>query len=164
MYAFLSKVFGRKKDDKDASSSSQVSQPVLGPGELLGGRFEAVSANVSPSSQFLELDPNVNEAKDKDKEKERDKDIGFSFFKGKWRPASPDVKPTRKLDILPHLSLNFQEPKAEPATPSLDLLFTTDQILSDADIGQRRLNPSEALILVQACSRAIVARGMIVIL
>ena len=160
MYAFLSKVFGRKKDDKDASSSTQ---PVLGPGELLGGRFEAVSANVSPTSQFVELDPNnINEAKDKEKEKE--KDVGFSFFKGKWRPASPDVKPTRKLDILPHLSLNFQEPKAELATPSMGLLFTTDQILSNADIGQRRLNPSEALILVQACSRAIVARGMTMIL
>ena len=159
MYAFLSKVFGRKKDDRDASSSSQ---PVLGPGELLGGRFEAVSANVSPSSQFVELDPNVNEVKDK--EKEKDKDVGFSFFKGKWRPASPDVKPTRKLDILPHLSLNFQELKAEPATPNIGLLFTTDQILSDAEIGQRRLNPSEALILVQACSRAIVARGMLMTL
>lgn len=160
MYAFLSKVFGRKKDDRDASSSSQ---PVLGPGELLGGRFEAVSANVSPSSQCVELDPDINEPKDsKDKGKEKEKDVGFSFFKGKWRPASPDVKPTRKLDMLPHLSLNFQDPKTEPATPFL--LFTTDQILSDADIGQRRLNPSEALILVQACSRAIVARGMIIIL
>ena len=158
MYAFLSKVFGRKKDDRDASSSS--SQPVLGPGELLGGRFEAVSANVSPTSQVLQLEPTIDEAKDK--EKERDKDVGFSFFKGKWRPASPDVRPTRKLDILPHLSLNFQEPiMAEAATPNLGLLFMTDQILSDADIGQRRLNPSEALILVQACSRAIVARGMI---
>ena len=157
MYAFLSKVFGRKKDDKDASSSTQ---PVLGPGELLGGRFEAVSANVSPSSQCVELDPNINEAKDKEKEKE--KDVGFSFFKGKWRPASPDVKPTRKLDMLPHLSLNFQDPKTEPATPFL--LFTTDQILSDAEIGRRRLNPSEALVLVQACSRAIVARGMTIIL
>ena len=157
MYAFLVKVFGRKKDDKDASSSSSP-QPVLGPGELLGGRFEAVSANVSPSSQCLELDPDVNEVKDK--EKEKDKDVGFTFFKGKWRPASPDVRPTRKLDMLPHLSLSFQEPKAEPATPFL--LFTTDQILSDAEIGQRRLNPSEALILVEACSRAIVARGMII--
>jgi hypothetical protein len=159
MYAFLSKVFGRKKDDRDASSSSQ---PVLGPGELLGGRFEAVSVNVSPSSQCVELDPNtiINEAKDK--EKEKDKDVGFSFFKGKWRPASPNVKPTRKLDMLPHLSLSFQEPKAEPVTPCL--LFTTDQILSDADIGQRRLNPSEALILIQACSRGIVARGMFIIL
>ena len=157
MYAFLSKVFGRKKDDRDASSSSQ---PVLGPGELLGGRFEAVSANVSPSSQCVELDPNINEAKDKEKEKE--KDVGFYFFKGKWRPASPDVKPTRKLDMLPHLSLNFQDPKTEPATPFL--LFTTDQILSDAEIGRRRLNPSEALVLVQACSRAIVARGMTIIL
>ena len=157
MYAFLSKVFGRKKDDRDASSSSH---PVLGPGELLGGRFEAVSANVSPSSECVQLDPNININEAKDKEKEKDKDVGFSFFKGKWRPASPDVRPTRKLDMLPHLSLSFQEPKSEPAT----LLYTTDQVLSDADIGQRRLNPSEALILVQACSRGIVARGMFIIL
>ena len=154
MYAFLSKVFGRKKDDKEASPSS--SQPVLGPGELLGGRFEAISVNTSPIAQFAELDQKNEEAKDKEK------DPGFSFFKGKWRPASPDVKPTRKLDILPHLSLNFQEPKAASTSPDLGLLFTTDQILSDAVIGQRRLNPLEALVLVQACSRAIIAKGMIV--
>jgi hypothetical protein len=157
MYAFLSKVFGRKKDDRDVPSSS--SQPILEPGELLGGRFEAVSPNVSPPTQFSDLNPDINEAS---KDKEKGKDAGFSFFKGKWRPASPDVKPSRKLDILPHLSLNFQETKAVSAKPDLGLLFTTDQILSDAVIGQRRLNPLEALILVQACSRAIIARGMII--
>ena len=158
MYAFLSKVFGRKKDDRDAPSSSQQ---VLGPGELLGGRFEAVSPNVSPSAQFSQLIPDINEAS---KDKEEEKDAGFSFFKGKWRPASPDVRPTRKLDVLPHLSLNFQETKAISAKPDLGLLFTTEQILSDAVIGQRRLNPLEALILVQACSRAIIARGMVMFL
>jgi len=156
MYAFLSKVFGRKKDDKDASSSSQ---PVLGPGELLGGRFEAVSRSISPIPQFSELDPKTQEAKDKEVEN----DAGFSFFKGKWRPASPDVKPSRKLDVLPHLSLNFQEPKAVSATPDMGLLFRTDQILSDAVIGQRRLNPLEALVLVQACSQAIIAKGMFIL-
>ena len=160
MYAFLSKVFGRKKDDRNVSPSSQ---PVLGPGELLGGRFEAVSPNVSPTAQYLELNPDINEAS-KDKDRVKGNDAGFSFFKGKWRPASPDVKPTRKLDILPHLSLNFQETKALSAKPDLGLLFTADQILSDAVIGQRRLNPLEALILIQACSRAIIARGMIMFL
>lgn len=159
MYAFLSKVFGRKKDDKDTSSSSQ---PVLDPGELLGGRFEAISPNVSPAAvPFLELDPKFNETTN---DKEKEKDAGFSFFKGKWRPASPDVKASRKLDILPHLSLNFQESKTVSATPDLGVLFTTDQILSDAVIGQRRLNPLEALVLIQACSRAIVAKGITIFL
>ena len=153
MYAFLSKVFGLKKDDKDPSSSSQS---VLFPGELLGGRFEAISPNVSPTAQFLELDRNPEEAKDKDKEK----NVGFSFFKGKWRPASPDVKPSRKLHVLPYLSLNFQEPGAVSTAPDLGLLFSMDHILSDAVIGQRRLNPSEALVLVQTCSQAIVAKGV----
>jgi hypothetical protein len=160
MYAFLSKVFGRKKGNRDEPSPS--SQPVLGPGELLGGRFEIVSPNVSPSAPFSELNPDTNETS-RDKQREKEKDAGFSFFKGKWRPASPDVKPTRKLDTLPHLSLNFQENKAVSAKPDLGLLFTADQILSDAVIGQRRLNPLEALILVQACSRAIVAKGMILL-
>lgn len=46
---FLSKVFGRKKEDKDPSPNK------LGPGELLGGKFAAVSPNVSPNAGRFRL-------------------------------------------------------------------------------------------------------------
>lgn len=155
MHSFFSKVFGRKKEDKETSPTT------LGAGELLDGKFEAVSPSVSPSAtNFLELDQtkakaNVNEGKDKE--------IGFSLFRGKSRPSSPEVN-QRKLDNLPHLSLNFRETKEELASRQLGFLQETDLdtqgLLSDAVIGQRRLNPLEALVLIQACSKAITARGM----
>ncbi|KAF8963282.1 hypothetical protein BDZ97DRAFT_1732200, partial [Flammula alnicola] len=154
MHAFLSKVFGRKKDDKETSPTS------LAPGELLDGKFEAVSPNVSPSAaNFLELDPKVNGHEGKD----REQDIGFSLFRAKSRPSSPAVKP-KKLDTLPHLSLNFREAEGESPSRELGFLFDADPnaetLLTDVVIGQRRLNPLEALVLIQACSQAITTRGM----
>jgi hypothetical protein len=140
MHSFLSKVFGRKKDDKETSPTT------LAPGELLDGRFEAVSPNVSPSAtHFLELDPKTNG---------HGKDT-FTFLRAKSRPASPELKPIKKLDTLPHLSLNFSEFKERPLEPDLDV----EGLLTDAVIGQRRLNPLEALVLIRACSQAIIARG-----
>ncbi|KAF9484794.1 hypothetical protein BDN70DRAFT_824947 [Pholiota conissans] len=149
MHSFLSKVFGRKKEDKETSPTT------LAPGELLDGRFEAVSPNVSPSANhFLELDPPKTT---------NGQEIGFSLFRGKSRPSSPEVN-QRKLDNLPHLSLNFRETKEELASRQLGFLSDTDLdtqgLLSDAVIGQRRLNPLEALVLIQACSKAITTRGL----
>jgi len=146
MHSFLSKVFGRKKDDKETSPTT------LAPGELLEGRFEAVSPNVSPSANnFLELDLKPN---GHGKEKENP----FPFFRAKSRPASPEI--TKKFDILPHLSLNFSEFKGQPLDHDLDI----EVLLTDAVIGQRRLNPLEALVLIRACSQAIIARGRCLII
>ncbi|PPQ69057.1 hypothetical protein CVT24_000100 [Panaeolus cyanescens] len=150
MQSFLSKVFGRKKDDKDVSPTQ------LSPGELLGERFEAISPNVSPgAAQFLELDPKVNAG-------EASKDPGFTLFRAKSRPSSPQTKPKRH-DTLPQLSLAFLEPNG-PLSPAADFVREADPdmsvLLSDAIIGQRKLNPLEALILIRACSQAIIARGL----
>ena len=41
----------------------------------------------------------------------------------------------------------------------LDVDLDTQGLLSEAVIGERRLNPMEALVLVRACGEAIVARG-----
>ena len=102
MHSFLSKVFGRKKDDKETSPI------VLAPGELLDGKFEAVSPNVSPTAtKFLELDPTTNGH-------DKEKDYPFTLFRAKSRPASPELKPTKKLDTLPLLSLDFSEFKEQP--------------------------------------------------
>lgn len=154
MHSFLSKVFGRKKEDKSTSPTT------LAPGELLDGKFEAISPNVSPSANnFLELDMNGNGHGAKDKGKE----VGFSkIFRAKSRPSSPEVN-HKKLDTLPHLSLNFRETREEVARELgflLDVDSDTHDLLSDAIIGQRRLNPLEALVLIQACSKAITSRGM----
>lgn len=147
MHSFLSKVFGRKKDDKETSPTT------LAPGELLEGRFEAVSPNVSPNAtRFIELDPKVNGH-------DKEKDNTFTFFKAKSRPASPQLT-TKKLDTLPHLSLNFSDFKERSHDPDLDV----EVLLTDAVIGQRRLNPLEALVLIRACSQAIISRGWYLIM
>ncbi|KAF4623663.1 hypothetical protein D9613_002322 [Agrocybe pediades] len=155
MHAFLSKVFGRKKEDKEPSPTS------LRPGELLDGKFEAVSPNVSPiGTNIVELDAKANgqEAQDKDKEG------GFSLFRAKSRPSSPDIKPKKLTDTLPQLSLNFAGPSESSNANTIDSLLELDLdsqiLLSEAVIGQRRLNPLEALVLIRACSQAIISTGL----
>ena len=154
MHAFLSKVFGRKKEDKEPSPTS------LQPGELLDGKFEAVSPNVSPAANnFLELDPKANGQDAQDK----DKDGVFALFRAKSRPSSPEIKPKKLTDTLPQLSLNFAGPGESSDANTIDSLLELDIdsqiLLSETVIGERRLNPLEALVLIRACSQAIVSTG-----
>lgn len=156
MPSFLSKVFGRKKDEKGSPQSQGRGLD----GSLLGGKFEAVSPTVSPSAtEFPENVPRGN-----GKEKEKEKEGAFGIFKVKSRPSSPEVP--QKKDDLPQLSLILPVPKEDPQARALGVVFEADpeaQILTDAAIGERRLNPLEALILVRTCSQAIIARGVFVI-
>ncbi|KAF5329545.1 hypothetical protein D9619_009366 [Psilocybe cf. subviscida] len=141
MHAFLSKIFGRKKDEK---KDEETSPTALSPTQLLDGKFEAVSPTVSPSaSKFLELDQTNGE-----------RDQSTSSARTTTRPTSLDGK-SSKLDTLPHLSLNFGETRTEG-------FLLDDEIrgLSDNLIGERRLNPLEALILIRSCSQAITAHGL----
>ncbi len=158
MPSFLSRVFGRKKDDKDKDASPTQ----LGPGELLGGKFEAISPNTSPNAtKYLDLDPGSRVSPiDAVRSNEKEKEFGFAFFRSKSRPSSPRVKPKRLLDTLPALSLDFDVPNNKSKTNGhiFEELGAEVQ-LSDAVIGQRRLKPQEALVLVRACSQAIVSRG-----
>ncbi|GLB44295.1 putative protein with domain of unknown function (DUF1708) [Lyophyllum shimeji] len=147
MPSFLSKVFGRKKDDKESPRSpGQQSDS-----ELLDGKFESVSPS---ATKFPEV---VNE-----KVQGKEKDTGFTLFKSKSRPSSPED--TEKRQDVPHLSLNLPGLKDESASRALGVVFEADPeaqiLLSDAAIGGRRLNPLETLILVRACSQAITARGL----
>ena len=152
MPSFLSKVFGRKKDDNpSARLPSDVSDP-----SLLGGHFDAVT----PSA--LEF-PHVENGKGEENEKGKQKEGGgpFALFKPKSRPASPDP-PQRRA---PHLSLHFSNLKDEAIARALALgvMLERDEeleiILSDEVIGGRRLNPVDALKLVRTCSQAIIDRG-----
>ncbi|KAK0436021.1 hypothetical protein EV421DRAFT_1833687 [Armillaria borealis] len=138
MPSFLSKVFGRKKDDKEPSAGRRTSTT-----SLLEGKFEGPDK--------------LPEAKDKEKGKE----IGFGLLRTK--SATP-VLSTYAPSEVPHLSLNLPGPKNGANTRSLGVVFEADPdsqiLLSQSEIGGRRLNPLETLILVRACSQAIVARGL----
>ncbi|KAF9526239.1 hypothetical protein CPB83DRAFT_896385 [Crepidotus variabilis] len=186
MPSFLSKVFGRKNHEHDHdhehenAETSHVTSP-LSPGELLEGRFEAISPNVSPSATRFDLDSTgkplsgngggklANSRPGRVAVKDKDKDINvFGLFKAKSRPSSPEVQHRRLLDTLPHLKLDFEhshstgkgEPSSSIAANTTADFLQADSVLSDAVIGQRRLNPLEALVLIRACSKVITARGL----
>ena len=145
MPSFLSKVFGRKKDDKDSSPRSP------GQVDLLGGKFEAVSPTVSPSA--LDFPDYQSKANGHGKEKAGSP---FGLFKVKSRSSSPETK-HKKLDDLPHLSLNLAVAKED--SPSHVFRAESLGLLTDAVIGERRLSPVEALVLVKTCSNAITLHG-----
>ena len=151
MAAFLSKVFPRKKD-KDASNKRHSSP------SLLEGKFEAVSPTVSPSAtHFSESAQQLNE-----RGREKEKDTGFSLFKTKSRPTSPPPDTRKTVSDAPHLTLNLPVPK-EQRSRALGVVFEADPndiaTLPDDVIGAKRLSPLEALLLVKACSSAIVNHG-----
>lgn len=151
MPSFLSKVFGRKKDDKEPPlPQGRASDP-----SLLEGKFESVSPS---ATKFPEVPNGKGNGHGNGKEKEKD---GFALFKVKSRPASPDVL-QKRIDV-PQLSLNLPGPKEDPSSRALGVVFEGDPdaqiLLGDSVLGSRRLNPLETLILVRACSQAIAARG-----
>ncbi|OJT04901.1 Zonadhesin [Trametes pubescens] len=154
MASFLSKVFPRKKE-KDANKRASVSS-------LLEGKFEAVSPTVSPSAAKFEEDAQKTKERGRSKEKEKEKDAGFSLFRTKSRPLSPAPDTPKTVLETPRLTLNLPVPKEERSR-ALGVVFEGDPddraALPDNVIGERRLNPLEALLLVKACSSAIIANG-----
>ncbi|KAF8339314.1 hypothetical protein F5887DRAFT_981887 [Amanita rubescens] len=147
MPSFFSKVFGRKKqDDKDDRDSAP-----------LGGPYENISPSVSPSAaNFPELVTNGGS---------REKDSTFHLFKSKSRVAAPESY--QKPDAAPHIALNLPSSLSQPEdspTRALDVVFEADLdsrvLLTDAAIGERRLSPTETLVLIRICARSISARGL----
>jgi hypothetical protein len=154
MPSFLSKVFGRKKQD-DKDSSGHGSDP-----SLLEGKFEAVSPNVSPTAEKFVDGTSTKDKEDKQKPKDKGKDNPFSLLKSKSATSSPDV--TTKSEPFSHLTLNLPGLKDDDNARALGVVFEADPsqlVLSDAIIGSRRLTSLETLVLVRACSQAIMARG-----
>ncbi|KAG5638831.1 hypothetical protein H0H81_009602 [Sphagnurus paluster] len=149
MPSFLSKVFGRKKDDKESPRSpGRVSDP-----DLLDGKFESVSPSATKFPEVVNGKDQAGQLKEKD--------ASFTLFRAKSPTTSPTEK--RKADV-PHLSLNLHDPLDDPASRTLGAVFGTDLnaqvVLSDSTIDNRRLSPLETLSLVQACSQVITARGL----
>ncbi|KAF8904333.1 hypothetical protein CPB85DRAFT_1255379 [Mucidula mucida] len=144
MPSFLSKVFGRKKqDDKELSPGSRTSAA-----SLLEGKFEAVSPTVSESAEKQLAQPEKGSG-------------GNGGFLQRVKPTSTQ-EPIRSYQPPPHLTLNlaFGTGKVERPLGSV-FAYPDGQItLDDKAIGERRLTPSETLVLVKSCSQAIVARGL----
>jgi hypothetical protein len=141
MPSFLSKVFGRKKDEKDPPrTEGRVSDA-----SLLEGKFETLS----PSATNFPEAPN---GKGQVKDGEKDKDTGFTLFRVKSRQPPPER--SEKRVQVPQLSLRL---------PSQREVFEAEaedqKSLADSVIGNRRLSPVETLALIRACSQAITVRG-----
>ncbi|KAI1790821.1 hypothetical protein LXA43DRAFT_1014163 [Ganoderma leucocontextum] len=153
MAAFLSKVFPRKKDKETSNKRNSASS-------LLEGRFEAVSPTVSPSAAHFS--DSAQQLKERGREKEKEKDSGFSLFRPRSRPVSPPPDTRKTAKDAPHLTLNLPVPK-EQRSRALGVVFEADpndtSTLPDNVIGERRLTPLETLVLIKACSQAIVDHG-----
>jgi hypothetical protein len=144
MPSFLSKVFGRKKQDgkEPIRSSKRSSDPSL----LEGVKFEAVPPTVSPT---------VSHSPEKGKEK--DKDPAFGLFRSKSRAQSPLPSPRETPSNGYHLTLNLSLAKEEKSRLAFEP--ESSQTLPDDVLNERRLSPSEALSLIDACAKAITERG-----
>jgi hypothetical protein len=147
MPSFLSKVFGRKKEDAadvPTSPKGHKSHP-----SLLEGKFEAVVTPASPTAANFAVA----------QQQPKDKDGGFALFKIRSRQSnSPLSKPTEEF---PTLSLNLPGQKEENGNRVLGVVFEGDRlpVLDDSVIASKRLDPIEALTLVRACSQVIIERG-----
>ncbi|KAJ7225876.1 hypothetical protein GGX14DRAFT_422711 [Mycena pura] len=152
MPSFLSKVFGRKKDDQ---KDDRLKRPPSD-ASLLDGKFEAVPPVISPTKPSFDVSAAATSDKD-----------SFGLFKGKSARASPvaipDQSVTHEKVIDYHLSLNLPSPKEE-SSRALGAVFEADPdaqiLLPESVIAERRLTPLEAFLLIQACSQAINSRGL----
>lgn len=150
MPSFFSKVFSRKGQDKEASGTTKRTSVA----SLLEGKFEAISPPASPEASKF--------AQTAQQPKEKGKDAGFPLFKARSRPTSPPPDIAKSQVPPPRLTLNLPVPKEERSR-ALGVVFEGDpndtSTLPDNIIGERRLNPLETLLLVKACSTAVVERG-----
>lgn len=145
MPSFLSKVFGRKKEDvEDTPKPLKVhaSNP-----SLLEGKFEAVS----PPS------PNVTT-----QDLVSPREGSFALFRTKSRHVGSPLSPDKRVDELPTLSLNLPGQRDDNGSRPLGVVFEGDRdvMLDDSVIGSKRLNPTETVALVRACSQVITERGV----
>lgn len=148
MPSFLSKVFGRKKQDgKEATRSSKRSSNP----SLLEGKFEAVPPTISPTAALF---PDLA-----DKGKDKDKDQTFGLFRSKSRAPSPLPGPSKLSSNGYHLTLNLPTAKEEQRELEAQFEAETTQTLPDHVLDERMLTPQETLLLIDACSKAIKEHG-----
>ena len=152
MPSFLTKVFGRKKDERESVASPPTTNKRLSQPSLLEGKYDAASPIVSPStSQFPETSSHPPPPA---------KENPLSLFRSRSR--NPDLPRTSNVSSspAPHLTLNL--PAEKEKIPALGVVFEAEpdsNSVTDEVIGNRRLSPQETLSLVKACSSAMIDRG-----
>lgn len=148
MPSFLTKVFGRKKDEKDTTSTPTANS------SLLEGKYEAVSPPNSPSA--------VQHVGSQSTQQGHAKESSLALFRSRSRTVDKQQPSNSASASAPHLTLNLPVPKEEKSR-ALGVVFEADpdsnSLVSDEVVGERRLTPLEALLLVKACSSAIAERG-----
>ena len=158
MPSFLNKVFGRKKDGDSRLASSPTSHT----SQVSGKRHSNASLAEGTSPATSPVVPNF------DKESTTGGGGGgggpLALFRSKSRPVFEEQRNANAAPIapLPVLTLNLPTAREEKSRGALGAVFDTpDAItaLSDQAIGERELSPREALLLVKACSEAIVSHG-----
>lgn len=153
MPSFLTKVFGRKKDEKETASPTTHPKRLSHP-SLLEGKYETVSPSISPSATYF---PDASS-----KQHAPVKEGPMSLFRTRSRVPDQPRPGSGNSNPAPHLTLNLPVPKEEKSR-ALGVVFEADpeniSSLSEEVIGERRLSPLEALLLAKACSTAIIHRG-----
>ena len=162
MPTFFSKVFSRGKDkEKGKDGGKEPASPTTKQGKrasihsLLEGKFEAVSPTISPStSKSGENDNQKDAEKPKDKEKS-------ALFRPLSRTKTSNAS-NQKPENAPHLTLNLNLSSLKDEskqTSNLDVVYESVAVLSDAELGEKKLSVPEALKLMRACSNVITSRG-----
>ena len=149
MPSFLSKVFGHKKGDEKDSPTPRSGRRSSDP-SLLEGKFEAVPSNISPSTHQFPEDAHASE-KVKDRDGDRVGRFGLLRSRSKPRTASSTTN-------APHLTLHLSGTTSRNDGSLVNSLNPLADESNDS-ISTRRLTSAEALLLIEACSKAITERG-----
>lgn len=168
MPSFLSKVFGRKKDEQtnghsSAPAQAQPKHKASNP-SLLEGKFEQIVTPETPiQTNFGNALPNAAPAVSSPLSKVTSRDAGgFGLFRSKSRPVSPQTT-HKPLDELPSLTLALPTQQGDTDGNGLGVDFEGENklpVLEESVIGAKRLSVEECKQLVEACAKVILERGL----
>ena len=165
MPSFLSKVFGRKKDEPTnghtpTPAKAQPKHKASNP-SLLEGKFEQVVPPETPiQTNFANALPIPIVSSPLSGVTSREAG-GFGLFRSRSRHASPPTA-HKPLDELPSLTLALPTQQEDTDGDGLGVDFEGENrlpLLDESVIGAKRLNVEECKQLVDACTKAILERG-----
>ena len=167
MPSFLSKVFGRRKDElanghTSAPAKAQPKHKASNP-SLLEGKFEQVVTPETPiQTNFANALPTATPVVSSPLSKVTSREgVGFGLFRSRSRPASP-LTTHKPLDELPSLTLALPTQQGDTDRDGLGVDFEGESrlpVLEESVIGAMRLNVEECKQLVDACTKVILERG-----
>lgn len=180
MPTFFSRVFSRKDKDKKKDAEEKDKDRLPSPTSPTNKRLSSLSQQEGRQP--------AEPIKEKEDDKDKDK-FGLALFRPKSQHAKTASTssaparnaPTKRADDFPQLKLDLNLPglkngSAQQETSGIGLGFGStegdsdlrtmfvDSVvagiqLDDATLGETRLSPSEALVLMSACAKVITERG-----